>query len=207
MFRYRTDSATYYDSATSKALTASQLRDIRDALADGLEAEITDLVARFQSGEITITEWAVKFADLIRSGMTAGYALGHGGVHTLDTEAMAKIDALIRDQTSFAERFIRDLGTTEMSPEQMTARAQLYAGQAVRAYEEARGAANGIELPVYPGDGGTPCLGRCRCYWSIESDDTTVTATWVTSSDDRVCEGCFQRGQDFQMVTQARTWM
>lgn len=157
-FHYKTSSASYYANGKTQALTAEQLRDVRDAIADGLSDEITALVKRYTSGAITLEQWASEFASLLRVGTTAGYALGHGGVHTIDGAVLDRIDQLLADQHSFAEGFIRDLGAGNVSDAQMDARAQLYAGQAVKAYEEARSASFGVSLPCYPGDGGTQCV-------------------------------------------------
>lgn len=205
-FRYHTDSAAYYDSATTKALTQAQLRDVRNAIADGMGEDIAALVKRYTAGEITLAEWADAFGQLVRTGTTVGYALGIGGANAMDTEAIRQIDRLLAEQTDFVHGFINDLAYGSTSDAQMEARAQLYAGQAVKAYEQARASAWSVDLPAYPGDGGTECLGRCRCFWTIEDDETQVMAWWNTHEDDGVCNGCFQRGQDYSPFVQAKGW-
>lgn len=62
---------------------------------------------------------------------------------------------------------------------QIAARARLYAGAVVAAFERGRAAAHGVELPEYPGD---RCLGQsnCRCSWDVRETPEATEATWVT---------------------------
>jgi hypothetical protein len=71
----------------------------------------------------------------------------------------------------------------------------------VNAFEQGKAAAAGegkgvLVLPVYPADGETDCLSRCRCERAITSNDeeSQWECRWITEGDDRVCSGCRERG-------------
>lgn len=203
-WRYRTDSAEYYASGTTEPVTQAQLRAVRNQLADGLMETLDALARRYAAGELTLSEWAAQFGAAIRQGTTAGYLLGSGGQNAATNDVLFRLDALIAEQMPFAEQFIRDLGAANLSPEQMAARAQMYAGTAVTAYESARAYSNGIDLPTYPGMGDTTCLSRCRCSWTIETTDTEVMAWWDTQGDEKVCDSCLNLSRKYNPLRIAR---
>jgi len=203
-WRYRTDVAAYYNHPKTTPVTPEQLRTVRNQLADGLSDALGEIADAFHAGRMTLTQWAERFAALIRQGTTAGWLLGSGGTNAVTNDVFARIDALIAKQTPFAEQFIRDLGQAQLSPEQTRARAQLYAGTAVSSYESAMAYSNGIDLPTYPGMGDTECLGRCRCSWTIETTDDEVMAWWDTAGDTNVCNSCLSLSQKYNPLRIAR---
>jgi hypothetical protein len=196
-WRYKTDVAAYYNHPKTTPVTLEQLRAVRNQLADGLMNLLDDLADRYAAGDLTLDAWARQFGLAIRQGTTAGWLLGAGGVNAVTPDVLPRIDALIAKQTPFAEQFIRDLASANLSDAEAKARAELYAGTAISAYEEAMSYSHGIDLPVYPGDGSTECLGRCRCSWTIETTDTEVSAWWDTLGDERVCNGCLAHSRRY----------
>lgn len=201
---YNTATAKYYRSKKTRPVTSKQLRKVRDLLADGVAKTIQTDAAAYLNGEIGLAAWAERFGAVIRHATMAGYFLGSGGMSAQTLATLNAIDHLIGQQTPFAERFIRELASGGLSNAEMAARAELYAGTAVKAYEQAMAYSNGIDLPVYPADGGTECLTRCRCAWVIETTDDQVMAWWDTVGDDGVCEGCASRGQQYNPLVIAR---
>jgi hypothetical protein len=174
----------------AKSVTQAQLRTVRNQLADGISDGLGEIADAFHAGSMTLMEWAARFAAFIRHGTIAGWLLGSGGTNAVTNDALSRIDALIAKQTPFAEQIIRDLGQAQLSPEQTRARAKMYAGTAVTAYEQGMAYRNGIDLPTYPGMGDTTCYTNCRCSWRIETTDTEVMAFWDTAGDAKVCESC-----------------
>ena len=196
-WRYKTDAAAYYRHNKTTPVTPEQLRTVRNQLADGLSDLLGEIADAFHAGRMTLSEWAVRFASLIRQGTIAGWLLGSGGTNAVTQDALHRIDALIAKQTPFAEQFIRDMGGATLSPEQTNARARMYAGTSVTAYEQGVAYGNGIDLPTYPGMGDTTCYTNCRCSWRIETTDTTVHAFWDTTGDAKVCESCQSLGRKY----------
>jgi hypothetical protein len=203
-FFFKPNLARYYRSDKTTPITQETLRLVRDQLADGLMEEFANLSRSYTAGDLTLGQIAEQFAVLVRQGTTAGFLLGGGGVNAVKADTMNRIDALIGEQTDFAERFMRDLAGAGLSEKEAAARAQMYAGTAVTAYEEARAVSNGIDLPCFPGDGGTSCLTRCRCSWTIETTDDEVSAWWDTAGDTSVCAGCFSRSQRYNPLVMHR---
>lgn len=79
--------------------------------------------------------------------------------------------------------------------DQVVARAKLYVGAVVSAYERARAAVHGIDLPAYPPDGNTICRMRCRCAWEITETPTAWECYYQTERDKSVCATCLDREQ------------
>lgn len=195
-WQYDVATATY--SSNGRALSQSQLRDVRDAVADGMIADVAAIVADWVAGKLTLAQWAAAFAEMIASSVIAGYLLGYGGTALLDDNADLDILALIAAQYLYAEAFAQDIADAinrgePMSEAAMRARAELYAGASINAYEQANAAAQGASLPYYPADGQTECGARCRCWWSYEHGDGTTDAYWHTQEDNAVCPGCLER--------------
>lgn len=198
-----------YISDDGRALSDRELVTLRNDLADGMAEEARSLVSRLFAGLLDFVSWARAFARTIASGITAGFLLGHGGARTVTPKAVSAIDAMIAEQHGYAAGFARDLadGLTggTLTEAAASARAELYAGASVHAYEQGRADAVGVDLPYYPGDGGTSndgeqcvCLGNCRCAWQItHGGDGPATAAWITAADGKVCPGCEARGNDY----------
>lgn len=195
-WRYRTDVAEYYRSDKTAPVSRAQLRAVRNQLADGLADLLAGIAEDFHAGRITLLEWAERFAAAIRQGTVAGWLLGAGGQNAAPMDAFRRIDQLIAKQTPFAEQFVRELGSAQLSPAQTAARARMYAGTAVTAYEQAMATSNGIDLPTYPGLD-SECMTNCRCSWTIETTDTEVMAWWDTAGDANVCETCQSYGRRY----------
>lgn len=202
-WRYRTDVAEYYASGKTEPVTQAQLRAVRNQLADGVADLLAEIADAFHAGRLTLLQWAAQFAATIRQGTIAGWLLGSGGTNAVSPDALSRIDTLIAKQTPFAEQFVRDLASANLSPEQTAARAQMYAGSAVTAYESAMAYSNGIDLPTYPGMD-SECLTNCRCSWTIETTDTEVMAWWDTAGDSKVCETCQGYGRKYNPLRIAR---
>lgn len=91
----------------------------------------------------------------------------------------------IDGQLKYLDGFISDLKAGKMTMAQAQSRAALYAGSAQATYGQARYPG----LPFYPGDGGTPCLGNCRCSWHDEGDGKFSYQLGAAEH----CAGCVDR--------------
>jgi hypothetical protein len=134
-----------------------------------------------------------------------------------DYDLLAEIIAV---QLAFSDGFFADLANREIAEataglgrkdvlsriaDWTRGRSRNYGSAVVIAYEKASVAARlGLEyvkldFPVYPGDFGTPCKHRCRCYWSIgdEQPGGVFECVWVTEKDPNVCDGCRNRGETY----------
>jgi hypothetical protein len=184
-----------------RLLTERQLLDLRNAIADGMSTEAKSLARQLIDGVITFAQWAKAFAKLIRDGITAGFLLGRGGQAQLTAVSTKTLDALVADQLGYAKSFasvvsdLIDAGTATVDG--VGSRSALYAGASVQAFHQGQSEDWRIELPYYPADGETECLGNCRCSWEVTDTDTEVTAIWRTEDDHKVCEDCEARGKEY----------
>lgn len=173
----------------------------RNRLADGFKDDAAEIAADLVNGDIDLTEWAKAFASLISHGITTGFQLGLG-VDVLDQRSSAIVTGLIQTQYSYAGPFAQavsdaiDAGTP-MSQEAIASRSGLYAGGVIQSHEFGQADRYDISLPAYPGDGSTPCMGNCRCYWSIEANGTVIVPTWVAIDDAHTCDECARRGEQW----------
>lgn len=185
----------------SRVLSEREILAIRNTIADGMDVESAALAKRLIAGEIALAEWARAFAKLIRDGVSAGFLVGRGGAAKMDAASTNALNAIIDDQFGFARQFATDLESSldagTATVEGVANRSALYSGASVHAFDQGRSADWGIQLPYFPGDGGTQCLGRCRCEWMIDSTDAGISAIYMTKGDERVCDDCVARGNEY----------
>jgi hypothetical protein len=212
----------YRSKTTHRILTDAQMIVIRDGLADSYEARMVALVADYTAGRIATVTWEDRFLTLIVEAASHGFVFGRGGAALMTNADWDELAVTVAKQTSYGGRFLSELeasidaqrGTTPLKAirtaleARTAARASLYAGAAVEGYERGHAAAQGtptnrLTLPVYPADGGTTCMSRCRCNWIIKGDEEARVwnAHWQTEHDEKVCDGCKGRGELYASVT------
>lgn len=184
-----------------KALTERQILKLRDDLAIEVGRIIRAESDLYVAGKLEFTSWRRNVEDMIVRGTGSGYAFGRGGVGNMTDGDYDRLARLITQQEEFFARFADEVQAGLVSDGMLPARAELYSGATVHAFEQAKHQASigdseaDWDLPVYPADGDTPCLSRCRCSWLIEEDATGWTCTWITEDDEDVCDGCQERGR------------
>ncbi len=92
------------------------------------------------------------------------------------------VKAAVKAQLEYLDGFLKAL--PDMSEKAIAARADLYAGTVRASYYGARFPG----LPSYPCDGGTPCLGNCKCTLDQREDGIY----WVLGAAEH-CDGCVSR--------------
>lgn len=169
---------------------------VRNRLADGFKDDAAELATKVVNGVLTVVDWARAFGSLIADGVTSAFMLGKG-TNALDFRGHGIVTGLIQAQYSYAGPFAQAIDDaitagTPMSEDAIAARSGLYAGGSVIHPFEV-GKTDGIDLPYFPADGLTPCMGNCRCSWELVDDGTVITATWNAQDDFKVCDGCIER--------------
>lgn len=186
-------SMRYRDAATGRFVSHREMTALRDSVASFYQGQLRDAGAAFQSGGSVRS-----IAELATQNATVQYLLGRGGALAMqesDWRALAAINQGITGNiggTSWA------LNPSAYTPEQVANYAGLWAGEGVKAHSMGFAAGLDIEFPAHPGDGGTACLGNCRCAWDVTVDaDGRVEAYWRTNADGNVCEDCEARAQEY----------
>lgn len=131
-------------------------------------------------------------AQAINRAHTAAYIAGTAerlkvspkAVKGLSRAERKELQATVAAQLKYLDGFVADLRAGRLTPAQASARAALYAGAPQATYGQARYPG----LPFYPGDGGTPCKGNCRCSWHEEDG-----AHYYRLGAAEHCGGCTSR--------------
>lgn len=204
-WRYDPAKHAYIDPA-GKIVTLRQMVATRDAFVAARVAMAQALGDALAAGTITLDEFSTQFRALSAETLTALHLFGSGGAAMVEARPtlVARLAQLLERQIPYADAFIAELQDGTVTAEAAGARAGLYQGAGIEAYEQARADDFGIELPFYPADGSSECKTNDRCAWIIETRwndelgrDVTY-ATWQTEHDENVCETCRQRGAEWQ---------
>jgi hypothetical protein len=150
-----------------------------------------------------ITAFATRF--LMRAGeiVTAAYAFAAGGADRVTSGGWTTVADLVTRQTEYGRGFVEALRTGEISGAQAVARARLYAGAAVEAFERGRADQIGWEPPGMPGEG-TACGSNCRCFWRVEELADRFEGTWVAHDDAGTCATCSSRASEWSPWVQEK---
>jgi hypothetical protein len=186
-------------------VSLATLLTIRDQLTDAQFADADALADELgTSGDLEA--WQDDMRSLIEETHSAAYMLGRGGINFMGLAENASLALLIAAQFNFLQDFARDVRAGRVSLSQARARSELYMASATNAFAQGHAAAYGdeLELPAFPGDGGTACLMNCRCAWDIEETETEWRAYWLATGDDDECSDCDDRAAQYSPFVQKR---
>ena len=156
-----------------------------------------------------LAAWETTMRAALTRGHTAAYVAGtaerlHVGLGTLKGLSRierAAVRAALDRQFGYLDGFAAVVRRGELTPAQIAARAELYAGGVRGTYYQSRW--GDWELPWVPGDGSTPCGGRCRCRASVvDNGDGSGIYTWALGGE-RHCDACPARAGDHPVKRKA----
>lgn len=176
------------DGRTVKPSQAITMRDTAATVIGGALAEF-------------IEDDANKGQAILVYAIMAMYLFGRGGranVTADDTQAVANI---VNQHVGYWTVFVNDALSGKLTVDQAKARAHLYGGSIVQAFDKGNasnwGALNA--LPYWPAVD-TECGGNCRCYWIYtQHADGSRTAYWKDVHDSRPpeCNTCWRRSGEY----------
>lgn len=201
---YDERSKRFRDTRNGRYLPATKAIDLRDGFQERRRADVNALTRRLADQNITVQAWEAEMAALIRNVHAAEYALGRGGLNAMTAEDWRAVDELHAEQRAFLRGFAEEVAAGQLSEAQINARAKLYYGSSIQAYERGRSAAFGVRLPAYPADGSTPCKSACRCRWQLVDTSDTIEATWKRSTGE-ACSGCKSRAAQWSPLVIAKS--
>lgn len=161
-----------YRYSNGQFVSGETVRGYTQALVDGGASARETLAEQLNSGAINTSD----AKELIRENLKRSYiqelTLGAGGRAQTSFAMYGTIGAQLKSQYRYLDGFMDAIDSGNLSEDEIRNRLNLYFESATQAYETGNAMAYGMsanELPAYPADGETVCLGRCRCYWDIQA--------------------------------------
>lgn len=165
-------------------------RDLQRLLADLLDG-ITIVADGVATGRLNADQFQAEMARRLFEGHVAAALIG-GETRRLTPDAEALVVKAVQAQLPYLDRFADEIASGGWL-EKYHARAALYAGSIKPTFWQAR--AGGLEMPYYPGDGTTPCLGNCRCHlettW-LDEENLDADVYWRLGAEQH-CTVCPER--------------
>ena len=150
-------------------------------------------VSRHEGDECTVD---FPLREIIKDAYGAAYMLGRGGRFQMSYRDWSYLGRAVSEQYRYLNNFAAQVVSRPFNAEdvaQAVRRANLYPLSARQVMQRGYTYARGVpELPYYPGDGSTPCLGNCGCHWDIEETATGWDCYWRLGKADN-CEECPKR--------------
>ena len=197
-WEFDTPTRRYRDTRIGRFLSAREVHALRETYVIERQAMMRAFIET-SLGAIDptdMTAWRTGVARVSRLGwrrientLITEYVYGRGGIHAMGAAETAELRGLLSTQRRYWRGFIAELREEPQSVGRIAARADLYHGASRSCYERAHSRAWGIDLPAYPGDGRTVCLGHCHCRWSIRPRGDTIEATWELGAAEH-CGDC-----------------
>ncbi len=149
-----------------------------------LESSLRYQLDGLHSGMLTVDEFQAGVAQDLLVFHTSAYLAGLDS-DTLDEAGKQAVVATVQDQVDYLNAFADQIEQGGLSDAAIDARLLSYGGALNASWWQ--GATDGADLPFQPGDGGTECLGNCRCTWEQDGSGWQ----WVAEPD--ACTGCLDR--------------
>lgn len=203
-WQYSAPARRFRDAASGRFIAAAKIIDLRDGFQERRRGDVNDLTRQLADQDITVQEWERQVTQAIRELHTAQFAFGRGGINAMTDADWLAADELVQAQRVFLRGFAEDVAAGRLSEAQITARAKLYYGSSVQAFERGRASAFGVSLPAYPADGSTPCKSACRCRWVLVDKGDEIHATWKRQAGE-ACSGCRNRASAWSPLVIARS--
>ena len=151
-------------------------------------------------GQLAPVAWHNEVAASLFEHYLAAFALASGkGVD--DPLTLREAKRTMQEQLDYLDGFTNDIeaGRYQDRDDALRARAELYAASLSGVWY--RGQHADWELPFVPGDGSTPCGGRCNCSIRVvDNGDRTGTMTWTLGGDEGThCDTCPARAGDHEV--------
>jgi hypothetical protein len=137
------------------------LKRLIASLLEGLGFHMDGL----RGGQTTVDDWQAGVAQDLLVHHYAAY-MEASGSETVPANARARLNAIVAQQVDRLNGFADSLDGRDVTDAD-AARLNLYAEALKASYS--MGSTGNPDLPAYPGDGSTPCIGHCGCSWEEKS--------------------------------------
>lgn len=179
---------------TGRYLSPRTVERLRDRWITGQIGDADALAGRLARKELTLAAWETEMRALVKRAYVGEYALGRGGKGVMTRSDYGRLGGLLKQQYRHLRGFAEAAGQGELSEAQIRQRSRLYLNSARQAHERAKGAAWGVRLPRFPGDGSSECGVNDRCTWRLSETRKEVRARWVLRPGEN-CDDCVDRAR------------
>lgn len=138
---------------------------MRDTLNAVFEQRMSDLGNQVATGDISVQDFQIAMRQELRDAHALQLIAAADGEPSQDD--FLKLGSQLQKQYRYLEDFAHQITDGTQAPGGIANRASLYAGSGKATYWRQ---AMGTDLPAYPGDGQTPCYGKCNCSWRDNGD-------------------------------------
>ena len=159
---------------------------------DSIENSITPIA---DWATLSPQNWYDNMRQAIQDETIRQYALALGGKQQFSADDLRILDSIIADQVHYLDGMLADIEAELLSPAQIAARSKMYLRSTNEAFERAAARTRGLpEMPMYPGEGLTPCLTNCGCHWSyhFRPSKGTWECFWTMNPALENCRGCIE---------------
>lgn len=199
-----------YDLATKTFIDEDGVRmseetliQVRDDYLESMDTLLDDYATNLANGDWTLGTFEDEMRRRLKNAYVAEYTLGKGGAQQMTQGDYGRLGNMLRRQYGYLRGYLNDLQSGKETRGTAGERARNFLGSARQGFSRGRGRAYGLDLPGHPGDGGTPCHGKCRCHWDITEDDEEIRAYWIVSSS-KPCSGCLSRSAEWGPFVQSK---
>lgn len=190
----------YKNLTTGEFVKEKTVVEWRDKYIEGEQAKLDAITGRLFAKEITIQQWETEMKAAIKASQTNLYQLSRGGRNAMTPADWGKLGAGIKKQYGYLDKFRADLVSGRYTDQQEAVaayRSGLYMRSANAAFNQGKMSAYGIlHLPAVPGDGSTPCMANCLCWWRIVEKKSEWECYWTTTAKES-CSSCRDRSSQW----------
>lgn len=189
----------------------SEFPDPLRALLQSFSEDIAELMADLKAGRISLETWRQRFGLLLASHISGSYFAS--GSFDLQGDDAVWIRDWLANQLDYLDGFEKTIRTNYEAggqySETYTTRAQMYVTSIVAPYWY--GAAEGLPIPAYPGDGTSQCMQGCNCALDIRWIDHQkgdADIFWLLNQkrvSERNCQTCIERARQWNPI-RVRDW-
>lgn len=191
--------------------TAPTQRDLLTEFQALSAGQMARLVDRYAAGGVTLAEFERLFKQELKDMYIASVWTANGATNATQAQ-YGLAGRRLRDQYQFMYGFFAEIQSGALSPEQIKARAAMYARSSSQVLEQLGASEPGMpRLPAYPGDGSTSCLSNCKCSIDPVKVEGGYDVFWRTSAAEH-CDDCRRRANAgalrvrFGRITNSEVW-
>jgi len=126
----------YVDTETGEVLSDAEAQALIDGMIGASENVADTLAQMYADGLISPADWREEMREEIEDEYIVGYLAGIGGLLIMEAIDWEALGAMIAEQFGYLDAFTEDL--SDLTPEQIAARARMYMRSSREAYETAR---------------------------------------------------------------------